>query len=316
MRRVLDLAWLALLAFMAATWPLMPDLVGAPHKALPRDQHMAMMLAVAVFCVWMSTRGALLLARLAPGLVNLPYRDHWLAPERREQTLADLGDRLAVLGLGLVLLFAALHYRALQAAQPAWPQVPEAAWTAGAIGLGLALALWLLALMRRFGRLPPVTTPRPVRRSSRNRDLVWREVQPTWLLLAVLLPLCVGVGLGFFFRRSDGPDAWLLAALPLLLTAALGRLVTEVHGDRLTWRFGWLPWPRWRVALEDVVTAEPARSRWIEGWGIRFTGDGMLYNAGGTQAVRLTLRDGRRLRLGTREPHALLQALQSRIAGH
>ncbi|MFG6415219.1 hypothetical protein ACG02S_15085 [Roseateles sp. DC23W] len=315
MRRVLDLAWLALLVFMAATWQFMPDLVGAPQQAMPRDQHMAVMLAVAVFGVWLTTRGALLVARLAPGLVNLPCRDHWLAPERREQTLADLGDRLAVLGLGLVLLFAGLHYRALQAAQPSWPQVPDIAWTAGGVALGLIFALWLLALMRRFGRLAPVTTPRPVRRSSRSRDLVWREVQPVWPLLVVLLPIGVGVGLGLFFRKADDHEAWLLTALPLLLTAALGRMVTEVHGDRLTWRFGWLPWPRWQVDLDEIVTAEPARSRWIEGWGIHVTSDGRLYNASGTQAVRLTLRDGRRLRLGTGEPRELLQLLKSRIAG-
>ncbi|HEY0955416.1 MAG TPA: hypothetical protein VGE36_11705 [Roseateles sp.] len=312
MRRVLDLAWLALLAFMAATWPLMPDLVGAPHKALPRDQHMAVMLAVAVFSVWMTTRGALLLARHAPGLVNLPHRDHWLAPEHREQTLADLSERVAVLGLGLVLLFAGLHYQALQRAQPGWPQVPDAAWTAGAIGLGLSLALWLLALMRRFGRLPPVTTARPARRVSRSRDLVWREVQPMWPLLVVLLPLAAGLWL-FGANRSD--EAWLLPALPALLAVGLGRMVTEVHGDRITWRFGWLPWPRWRVDLDEVVAVEAARSRWTEGWGLRITGEGMLYNASGTKAVRLMLRDGRRLRVGTQQPHALLQALKGRIGG-
>lgn len=313
MRRVFDLAWLGLLAFMTATWGLMPDLVGAAPHALPREQHMALTLAMAVFCPWLATRGALLIARHAPGLVNLPHRDHWLAPERRERTLAELGGRLATLGLGLVLLFAGLHYQQLQQAQPDWPQVPAQAWAAGAAALGLGFAGWMLALLRRFGRLPAVVGARPPRRHSRSRDLIWREVQPIWPLLVLLLPLAVGLwAFGHMPQRSE---AWLLPALPLVPALALGRLLTEVHGDRLVWRFGWLPWPRWQVDLDDIVAVEAVRTRWIEGWGLRFTSEGMLYNASGTQAVRLTLRDGRRLRLGSQEPRRLVQALQGRIGG-
>ncbi|MFN3302683.1 MAG: hypothetical protein ACK44A_03080 [Roseateles sp.] len=312
MRRVFDLAWLALLVFMAATWPLMPALVGAPHKALPRDQHMALMFALAVFSPWLTTRGTLLLARHAPGLVNLPYRDHWLAPERLPQTLDDLGQRLAVLGLGLVLLFAGLHYQELQRAQPGWPAVPPATWTAGAVSLGLGFAWWMLALLHRFSRLPPVTTAAPTHRRSRSRDLVWREVQPLWPLLIVLL---LPAGLWPLADGAHRDAAWLLPFAPALLALALGRMVTEVYGDRLVWRFGWLPWPRWQVDVDDVISVEPARSRWTEGWGLRFTAEGMLYNASGTQAVRLALRDGRRLRLGSRVPRELIKALQGRIAG-
>lgn len=312
MRRAFVIAWLALLAVMAATWPLMPEVVGAPHKALPRDQHMALMLAVAAFCPWLTVFGGLMLARRAPGAVNLPNRDYWLAAERRDATFSDLGERLAQLGLGLLLLFAGLHAREMLRAQPDWPQLPDAVWTACGAALGLAFAPWLIALRRRFGRIAPVTTPRPVRRGSRSRDLVWREVQPIWSLLLVMP---VAALLGLLGSRSGHVAGWLA---PAIVTAALlgfSRLVTEVHGDRLVWRFGWLPWPRWQLDLDDVVAVEPATTRWIDGWGMRVTAEGMLYNASGTQAVRLTLRDGRRLRLGSRAPRDLLKALQGRIGG-
>jgi hypothetical protein len=171
----------------------------------------------------------------------------------------------------------------------------------------------MLALMRRFGRLPPVTTAMPARRRSRSSDLVWRETQPLWPLLAVLLPVMAGLWL--FTDGAGHEEDWLLPLAPALLLVALGRMVTEVYGDRLVWRFGWLPWPRWQVALDDVVSVAPGRSHWTEGWGLRFTADGMLYNASGTQAVRLVLRDGRRLRLGSQVPGELVRALQGRIAG-
>lgn len=315
MRWVFNIAWLALLAFLATTWPLLPDVVGSPRFMLPRDHYMAWMLTLSIVGPWLTTYGSLLTARHWPRLINLPYRDHWLAPPHREQTLADLGGRLAALGLGLLVLFAGLHYHALQRAQPHWPQVPADVWTAGSVLQGLGLAVWLLALMRRFNRLPVVAAPRPARQGSRSTDLVWRETQLMWPLLAVLLPVSVGLTLAVTHAQASAGQAWMPAILPMLLVLVFGRMTTEVHGDRLCWRFGWLPWPRWRVDLDDIIAVDAAQSRWTEGWGIRFTSDGMLYNASGTQAVRLTLRDGRHVRLGCQEPRLLIGALQARISG-
>ncbi len=319
MRRVVDLAWLALLAFMLATWPWLPELVGAPREALPRHQYLALMLGTAVLLPWLAIRGSLLLARHAPALLNMPNKDYWLAPERREQTLAQLDERLAVLSLGLALLCAGVHGHVLLRAHPGWPQVPDAVWIAGGVALGLAFLAWMLAFMRHFGRREPVASPHPVRRrTSRNDELVWRESQPMWLLF----PILAGTGL-FILKIHDsvatsGPSpsagVVLASATCALIPLLLGRLVTELRGDSLRWHYGWLGWPRWRVELDDIVTVEPARSSWVEGWGIRTTGEGMLYNSSGTQAVRLTLRDGRRLRLGTRDPQRLAQLLRDRLA--
>lgn len=161
----------------------------------------------------------------------------------------------------------------------------------------------------------PAATPR--RRRSRNDELVWRESQPAWLIY----PIVAGSAL-FIVKVHESVAASGSSALPpivfalttcALIPLLLGRLVTEVRGDSLRWHYGWLGWPRWRVDLDDIVAMEPARSTWIEGWGIRFTGEGMLYNSFGTHAVRLRLRDGRRLRLGSQQVPRLLQVLGSRI---
>jgi hypothetical protein len=58
------------------------------------------------------------------------------------------------------------------------------------------------------------------------------------------------------------------------------------------------------MPLDQIAAVEAAHSTVLEGWGIRFTREGMLYNAHGRQAVRL----------GTREAQRLLQALRPRIA--
>lgn len=323
MRWIFDIAWLALLVFMGATWRLMPEVVGAGHKALPRDQHMLLMMGVALWCPWLATRGALWLARAYPAGLNLPNKDFWLMPERREATLAWLREQCFLLGLGVLLVFATLHYTSLQPAQPGWPALPAALLMAGGAALVLGFAAWVIRLHRRFAFLPAADgASEPDQRlrvsGSRSDELVWRELQPLWALL--LMVPGVAVLLAVMAVTGPVPRAGVLsAAVPLLcvlgaLLLVFGRLVIEVRGDALVWRFGWLGWPRWRVPLSDIVAAEPARSSVLEGWGIRFTREGMLYNAHGRQAVRLTLRSGRRLRLGTREPQRLLQALTPRIA--
>lgn len=323
MRWIFDIAWLALVVAMGATWRLMPEMVGAAHKALPREQHMLLMMSVALWCPWLVTRGALWLARAFPAGLNLPNKDFWLMPERREATLAWLREQCFQLGLGVLLVLAAVHYTSLQPAMPGWPALPAGLLAVGGIGLAAGFMGWVNRLQRHFGAGPKVElqlTPSRKQgpRSSRNDELVWREVQPVWGLL-VLLPgvWLVLTGLaaaGVVHRAMSGHSALVLAGVLAVLLLAFGRLVIEVRGDALIWRFGWLGWPRWRVPLEEIVTAEPARSSVLEGWGIRFTSEGMLYNAHGLQAVRLTRRSGLRLRLGTREPQRLVQALAPRIA--
>ena len=321
MRWIFDLAWLALLVFMAATWRLMPEVVGDAHKALPRDQHMALMMGVTLWCPWLATRGAIGLARAFPSGLNIPNKAFWLAAEWRETTLAWLREQCFALGLGVVLVLATLHYISLQPAMPGWPALPGPLLVVGGSALAAGLAAWGIRLHRHFSVLPVPVPQRPTPRSqsSRTDELVWREVQPMWTLL-ILLPVValglVGVPWVQTGRLTLGSGlASTLLPLFAMLWLGLGRLVTEVRGDALVWRFGWLGWPRWRVPLDQIAAVEAAHSTVLEGWGIRFTREGMLYNAHGRQAVRLTLRSGRQLRLGTREAQRLMQALRPRIAG-
>jgi hypothetical protein len=88
-------------------------------------------------------------------------------------------------------------------------------------------------------------------------------------------------------------------------------LTTRVADGRLAWHFG-LGLTRKAVPLTEVVSAIPARTTWVDGWGIHLTGRGWLYNVAGRQAVLVTMRDGRRFMLGTDEPDALLQAILGR----
>lgn len=147
------------------------------------------------------------------------------------------------------------------------------------------------------------------------RHAIYSRTQVLRLLWAISLPVTVGVA--FALMAEKGTAGWPGVALLLLVTVGtllvLGSFTVEVGEGRVQWRFGVLGWPRWQVALDEVTGVEVTTTTALEGWGIHRTKTGMLYNAQGLQAVRLRLRDGRTLRLGSDEPERLAGVITARL---
>jgi hypothetical protein len=94
-----------------------------------------------------------------------------------------------------------------------------------------------------------------------------------------------------------------------IILALFGWMTVQVANGRLSWRFG-IGLFNGSVALNEIATVEPVRNPWYYGWGVHLTPDGWLYNVSGTEALRVTLTNGRKFRLGTDEPQRLLDALR------
>jgi uncharacterized membrane protein len=89
-----------------------------------------------------------LLRRLPPQVINMPNRDYWLAPERREASIARLSDWLAWFGAGITAFGAAILELSLRANLAAG-RMSSAVW----IVLGAFLIFvvgWLVGLYRAF----------------------------------------------------------------------------------------------------------------------------------------------------------------------
>jgi hypothetical protein len=148
--------------------------------------------------------------------------------------------------------------------------------------------------------------------------LSYRHVQP-YTLLWIVLPLTMLVMPAADLAR--GGDEWPRAAAPVavmivgaLLLLFLGRLVVEIRGETLSWRFGFVGWPRWRVALDDIVAVERTRASGWHGSGIKGPRRNRLYNVTiGGPAVRITLGADRTVTLGTPEPDRLAAYLEARL---
>lgn len=140
-----------------------------------------------------------------------------------------------------------------------------------------------------------------------------------WLkLLWVFLPLLTLAMVLFDMRGQD------LAMLPraivvlmlinLIILSMFGHLQIKLDRDSLQWQFGFLGWPKWNLRVQEIRHVEVCETHWYEGKGIRFTREGMLYNAAGRGAVRIVKNDGTRLRLGSDEPEVLCERIKAAMA--
>lgn len=105
-------------------------------------------------------------------------------------------------------------------------------------------------------------------------------------------------------------------AVFILLGAALlvfSRLTTVVRDKTFEVFFG-LGLVRRRISLNEVREVHVVRNPWYCGWGIRWIGNGWLWNVSGLDAIELRLRDGRRFRVGSDEPERLAAAIQAERA--
>ena len=146
------------------------------------------------------------------------------------------------------------------------------------------------------------------------------ERSQAFRLLWVVLPLAM-LFTGAVLLVADGPQptpvpalVWIAVfAVPSVVLGLLGRFTVQVDARWLRWHFGFFGWPRWRVALADIASVETTTTGWLEGQGIRFTREGMPYNVACGGAVRLSLRNGRQIRLGSDEPERLAAFLGHRL---
>jgi hypothetical protein len=86
--------------------------------------------------------------------INLPNRDYWLAPERREETLAYLRGTTRRFGYLLLGFLAYAHWLVVRANAVVPPRLDSAWFIGGLVVLLLACALWIAGMFRRFGRVP------------------------------------------------------------------------------------------------------------------------------------------------------------------
>ena len=102
------------------------------------------------------------MVRIAPALVNVPHREYWMAPERRDQTFAFLAHHAVWIGILLLLFLSYVHWLVV-AANLTVPAHLDGASIYGGLGvLLLAMAGWVAVLFGKF-KAPAGKNSTPVR---------------------------------------------------------------------------------------------------------------------------------------------------------
>jgi hypothetical protein len=147
----------------------------------------------------------------------------------------------------------------------------------------------------------------------------YRHVQPYTTLWVILL---ASAGFGGYMISPEAATGSSEAMRGLLVLVSslgggllvLGRLVITVHARELRWHFGYVGWPGWSVTLAEIIRLEPVHASFALGSGIRGPAQHRLYNVTmGGPALRLHLRDGRTVTLGTPEPARLAGFIEPRL---
>jgi hypothetical protein len=125
------------------------------------------------------------------------------------------------------------------------------------------------------------------------------------MVAAIVLVLAPFWSLGTFHPVQIAVLAILVVALALFYS-----LSVEIKDKTLTCRLG-AGLIRKKIPLSEIHQARAVENPWYAGWGIRWLpGQYCMWNVSGLRAVELTLKDGKRFRLGTDEPEVLIAAIE------
>lgn len=158
-----------------------------------------------------------------------------------------------------------------------------------------------------------------------NRESFHEEQRLTQWWIWVLIVGFVALGVWMFvqqivlgepFGDNPAPDAavWVLAPLvAIVLPGGLALLRLKVTVDDEALRIRFVPFFRRVIPRREIRHAEATTYRPIReylGWGIRWSPTrGWCYTIAGDRGVRLELKDGKKLLVGSRRGEELVEAL-------
>jgi len=125
---------------------------GAPNGWMSQNAYLLFMLALAVVLPVAVVLGMSMLPRRMTSAINIPHREYWLDPVRREATLRFLAAHACWLGSLLVVFIAAVHLLLLEANATQPPRLPAAMFYTLLVAFVVALGVWMATLLLRFRR--------------------------------------------------------------------------------------------------------------------------------------------------------------------
>jgi len=142
---------------------------------------------------------------------------------------------------------------------------------------------------------------------ERQRFALWSE-------LLILVPIAIAGFNAWQTRNTDATSLiffYVLSGFSALAYICLYWMFTEVDRSEIRVIFGFFPVYCWTASLRDILKAEVVQNNAVQefgGWGIRGFPTSSLCTRG-NQGVLITLKNGRKMLVGSQHPDQLLRAL-------
>ena len=154
--------FLVCLLTMAYYYPQMPERMASHFAAdgrangwQSREAFFVLMLLVASTSAIVAFLAPRQIAARSNARINLPHRDYWLAPERREQTMRFISATMAWFACGILFVLISGTFFALQANLAPVHRFNSEAMLVVLGGFLLGLLGLLVRLFRHFQKVPP-----------------------------------------------------------------------------------------------------------------------------------------------------------------
>ncbi len=157
MRLLVYGCWLIGVAGHVASLSFLPERVamhfgmnGAPNGWGSLQTHVALMIGLQTFMLLMMAGLPWIVRKTPREMVNIPNRDYWLADERREETVAKIGEHCLVLSLMTQVFFLALGMCIgfANLSDPVW--LPQEIFLTVLGAFLVAVTTWCVQLCRAF----------------------------------------------------------------------------------------------------------------------------------------------------------------------
>lgn len=138
---------------------------------------------------------------------------------------------------------------------------------------------------------------------------MYQHTQPAWTIRFLALTVLTIQQLILEFvepnPEADSAFPFVIGGMSVLLFI-LWSMTIQVTETHIRHWFGIGFWKK-EIPLSTIQHIKLSKSAWYNGYGIRFVGNGWLYNVSGLDRIELHLQNNKVVYLGTDDPNGLVQ---------
>ena len=140
---------------------------------------------------------------------------------------------------------------------------------------------------------------------------MYRHTQTGWWMIVIF-------GIASMVLLIEGvihPEVYgfFIVSIAFIVSLLLfSRLTVEADDQKLRFKFG-VGLIRKQFEYSRIRSISTVKNKWYWGWGVRWFGRGWLYNVAGLDAVEISLKNGRIVRIGTNDPAILQRFVDARL---